>query len=54
MFTKLFRRTAVAQLIRETEQLTLDQLRYDNANNQLMQLHLDRMQSAMEASVRTI
>lgn len=51
MFAKFFRRTAIAQLIVETEQLTLDTLRYNNADNQLMQLHLDRMQSAMEDSM---
>lgn len=46
MFNKLFRRnrTAVA-----TEQQQLDALRYANADNPLMQLHCDRMQTALNA-----
>jgi len=31
-------------------QLQLDNLRYHNAGNQMMQLHLDRMQTALDAS----
>lgn len=32
------------------EQLKLDTLRYHNADNQLMQLHCDRMQVALDST----
>jgi hypothetical protein len=43
MFFKLFR---AAKSI-PTEQQKLDALRYQNADNPLMQLHCDRMQAAL-------
>lgn len=52
MFNKLFRRNAQITNMIETEQLMLDTLRFRNADNPLMQLHLDRMQVALDS--RTI
>jgi hypothetical protein len=49
MFNKLFRRTKKNALVRKTEQQILDLERYNNAGNQLMQLHLDRMQTALNS-----
>lgn len=51
MFTKLFRRAHIAYPITDqvAEQLVLDAMRYNNAGCPLMQLHLDRMQSALDA-----
>jgi hypothetical protein len=48
MFKRLFG-TLMVTTTTATEQQKLDQLRYDNAANQLMQLHCDRMQTAMDA-----
>jgi hypothetical protein len=52
MFNKLFRRSAkTAARTAASEQLKLDVLRYNNADNQLMQLHCDRMQVALDAQL---
>jgi len=55
MFAKFLRRNR-NQSVRmpETEQQLLDFLRYNNANSPLMQLHLDRMQTALDARTRAI
>lgn len=55
MFAKFLRRNrhqTVSTI--ETEQQKLDNLRYNHAANPLMQLHLDRMQTALEATMRAI
>lgn len=49
MFTKLFRRLSQRNHTGLSEQRRLDILRYTNADNQLMQLHCDRMQSALKS-----
>lgn len=54
MFTNLAhrrRRQAVTMMV-ENEQLKLENLRYNNADDQLMQLHLDRMQDALNGQYR--
>lgn len=43
--TRRFRHQTVAVI--EDEQMQLDAMRYNNANDPLMQLHLDRMQTAL-------
>jgi|GraSoiStandDraft_4_1057263.scaffolds.fasta_scaffold76603_5 hypothetical protein len=50
MFKKLFRRPADATIAAVSEQLMLDTLRLTYADNQLMQLHCDRMQAAFNAT----
>lgn len=45
----IFRRNNNGVLIIADEQHKLDSLRYENANNPLMQLHCDRMQAALDA-----
>lgn len=50
MFKKIFRRTQTQfylHLPLEEQQRVLDSLRYNHADDQLMQLHLDRMQTVL-------
>ena len=48
MFTKLLRRKSKTARIFEAQQHELDCLRYLHADNPLMQLHLDRIQTALD------
>lgn len=49
MFTKLFRRHAQIVPAVNLDQLDLDILRINYADDQSMQLHCDRMQTALNA-----
>lgn len=50
MFTKLFARNAHTVSTDELMQLNLDVLRTQYANDQAMQLHLDRAQTALSST----
>lgn len=50
MFTKLFRRNAQPVAAVDLEQLDLDLLRINYANDPLMQLHFDRAQTSLNAA----
>lgn len=58
MFAKLFARKSRSiqtPLNRVDEQRLIDKLRYENASNPLMQLHLDRCQNYLDRrNARTI
>lgn len=51
MFNKLFRRNAKTNSTAHSEQHALDMLRLHNADLPFMQLHCDRMQIVLDATL---